>query len=538
MSLVTFWMISPKIQYIYYILLLQWPVTSENRASRCTGAALSIAVSLLESCFPRSGARIMTFIGGACTIGPGMVLGNKLSEEMRSHTDIKKGNAKHLQAATQFYDELAQRCIKNLHTIDLFACALDQVGLLEMHSCVEKTGGLVVLADSMKVSMFKESFRRVFSKFGEDAQPEEQKYLAMGFGASCDILTSKEYQVEGCIGPCYSLNVKGPCVSDTVLGEGGTTSWYLGSLDTQTTLAFYFDVNNTSSTPISPSQPRCLQIITRYQHSNGKNRIRVTTSMAAWNSDPSNNISVSCSFDQECATALMARIAAHRTQEEDAGDVLRWLDRSLIRLIAKFADYRPNDPNSLKLSNEFNFYPQFMFHLRRSQFLESLNCSPDESTYNRMMLERQNTRNSLVMIQPALLSYSFQGSPIPVLLDVTSVRADAILLLDTFFHVVIFYGSTMAQWRDAGYQNQPEHANFKKLLEQPQEHAQEIMGNRFPVPRFILCDQYKSQSRFLMAKLNPSITHRNVDGAHAPVFTDDVSLSVFMEHLKKIAVQQ
>jgi len=31
-----------------------------------------------------------------------------------------------------------------------------------------------------------------------------------------------------------------------------------------------------------------------------------------------------------------------------------------------------------------------------------------------------------------------------------------------------------------------------------------------PPSRFIVCDQHKSQARFLMAKLNPSITHHTV----------------------------
>lgn len=62
-------------------------------------------------------------------------------------------------------------------------------------------------------------------------------------------------------------------------------------------------------------------------------------------------------------------------------DVLRWIDRSLIRLCAKFADYRPDDPASFRLSNEFAIFPQFMFHLRRSQFMQHINYSPDESCY-------------------------------------------------------------------------------------------------------------------------------------------------------------
>jgi hypothetical protein len=49
------------------------------------------------------------------------------------------------------------------------------------------------------------------------------------------------------------------------------------------------------------------------------------------------------------------------------------------------------------------------------------------------------------------------------------------------------------------------------------------------------------QQRFLLSKVNPSQTHNNMiawgqDASGAPVLTDDVSLQVFMEHLKKLAV--
>jgi len=89
--------------------------------------------------------------------------------------------------------------------------------------------------------------------------------------------------------------------------------------------------------------------------------------------------------------------------------------------------------------------------------------------------------NSLVMIQPTLLSYSFNGPPQPALLDAESVRPDTILLLDTFFHVVVFHGETIAAWREQGYHEQEEHAAFRSLLEAPQADAQMIMDNRFPV---------------------------------------------------------
>jgi protein transport protein SEC23 len=56
-------------------------------------------------------------------------------------------------------------------------------------------------------------------------------------------------------------------------------------------------------------------------------------------------------------------------------------------------------------------------------------------------------------------------------------------------------GETIAAWKQQGYQNQEEHVNFRNLLEAPQNDAQMIMKNRFPVPRYIVADQYKSEVR-------------------------------------------
>ena len=52
-----------------------------------------------------------------------------------------------------------------------------------------------------------------------------------------------------------------------------------------------------------------------------------------------------------------------------------------------------------------------------------------------------------------------------VMLDVESIQPDRILLLDSFFYVVVFHGSSIAQWRKEGYHLQEEHASFRQLLE-------------------------------------------------------------------------
>ena len=443
--------------------------------------------------------------------------------------------------ACQHYEGLADRCVRNSHVVDIFACSLDQVGLLEMKRCVEKTGGLSVLADSFGQSVFKESFQRVFKRHPDTAPPCDRGHLEMAFAGTIECLTSREFKVCGAIGPCSSLKKMSSSVSDNEVGQGSTYAWSMGGLSPSTTVAFYFEIVNKEENPLPPGKRHHIQFVTTYQHSSGSYRMRVTTLGGGWHSDANNLQPVARSFDQEAAAVLMARLAVHRVerQDEEIHDIMRWIDRSLIRLTSKFADYRDDDPRSLRMLPEFSIYPQFMFHLRRSQFLQNGNMSPDESAYHRLILMQENTSNSLVMIQPALLSYSFNGPPQPVLLDNVSMKNDVILLLDTFFNVVVWHGETIAQWRDKRYHEDPKHTNFKNLLNAPGDDALLIMDSRFPVPRYIVCDQHKSQARFLMAKLNPSVTHNHMDGTQVQaIFTDDVSLKVFMDSLVKLAVQK
>lgn len=514
-----------------------WPVEAGNRVQRASGAALSVAIGLLESSnIPKQGSRIMTFIGGPCTVGSGKIVNLGKKESIRGHTDLAKNQAPLHKPAVEYYTNLSNRAIAIHSVVDVYACSLDQTFALEVRHLVARTGGLIVLADKFNQSVFRESLRRVFEKTPDT--PEMPGTMSMGFGANIEVISSREVKLSGAIGPCATMDKKGPNVAETEVGVGGTTQWYMGGVDPAVTMAFFFEVTNTNATPLPQHKRRYLQFLTTYQNSAGKTRLRVTTTWGAWHSDPNDSTPIARSYDQEAAAVLTARLAVHRSESEETPDVMRWLDRSLIRLCSKFASYRKDEPASFRLSPEFTLYPQFMFHLRRSKFLQQFNSSPDEQTYYRHILNRENVSNSLIMIQPSLMSYSLQpGPPTPVLLDASSVRVDTILLLDAFFHVIVFHGETIAAWKEHGYHMQEEHINFRNLLEAPQNDAQLIMASRFPVPRYISCDQFKSEARFLLAMLNPSITHHSNDaaGAGQAIFTDDVSLRVFMEHLIKIS---
>ncbi|KAG0234508.1 GTPase-activating protein S23 [Actinomortierella wolfii] len=509
-----------------------WPVAQDKRPQRCTGVAMSVAVGLLEATYQNHGGRIMLFVGGAATEGPGMVVSNELKNPIRSHHDIEKDAAKYYKKASKFYEGLSKRASANGHVIDIFGGCLDQVGLLEMKSMVNATGGVMVLSDSFTTLIFKQSFQKMFEKDAEG-------HLKMGFNATLAVQTTRELKICGLIGHAVSANKKTASVGETEIGIGNTSAWKMCGVTPKTTNAIYFEVVNQHGQVLQPGSRGLIQFVTHYQHSSGHFKLRVTTVARNW--VEGNSPIIAQSFDQETAAVLMARIAVFKAEIDDGPDVLRWLDRTLIRLCQKFADYRKDEPQSFRLTENFSIYPQFMFHLRRSQFLQVFNNSPDETAFYRHVLNREDVNNSLIMIQPTLMSYAFDSEPIPVLLDSVSVKPDSILLLDTFFYILIFHGETIAAWRKAGYQDQPGYENFKELLEAPVADAQELLMQRFPIPRYIVCNQNGSQARFLLSKLNPSTTH--VSGGQyggmpqgTAIFTDDVSLQVFMEHLKKLAV--
>jgi protein transport protein SEC23 len=65
--------------------------------------------------------------------------------------------------------------------------------------------------------------------------------------------------------------------------------------------------------------------------------------------------------------------------------------------------------------------------------------------------------------------------------------------MDTFYHILIYHGETIAQWVKAGYQDLPEYENLKQLLQAPVGDATEILQSRFPMPRYIVTEAGGSQ---------------------------------------------
>ncbi|KAL0228396.1 hypothetical protein RCL1_004539 [Eukaryota sp. TZLM3-RCL] len=514
-----------------------FPVPIDERPKRCTGVALALAQSLLELSYKGYPARVVLLSNGPCTEGPGKVVGLDLKEIMRSHDHLEREeNLKYYKKATKYYQLLASKFAESVHTVDIFACSIRQTGLKEMISLVKSTGGTIVVAESFEQPVFNDSLQGLFSRpehcmliprtpdgYPQDPDFEGATTLPTAGSVSLSLHCSQEVIIHKVLGPCR------------VVSELGTKQFAevaMAGCDTETTLGFLFELNPSVSSH-APGH-RFFQFKTTYYHPSGATMLRVTTFGTRWtdNLDP---VEVASGLDQEAAIVLISRLATEKCETEEFSDVTRWIDKLLIRSCRYFGRFLKDNPDSFQLPATMTLLPQFAYHLRRSSLIRADNISPDETAYAHYLMSRESVTNSLIMIQPTLTAYSLeQPDGFPVLLDSTSVASDRMLLLDTFFHVVVFHGSLIAQWRDAGYHLKEEYANVAQLLKVPVDDAKEMVADRFPVPRLTICDEGKSQARFLLHKVNPTSSYKDTGADGAIITTDDANLQKFYQHLKMV----
>lgn len=214
----------------------------------------------------RTGSRVMLFSGGPPTLGRGAVGCSLGIEASKSQQDLLQLNSE----ASSFYMGLAKRAIKISAAMDIYACALGEVGLVEMHGLTEVTGGRIIFTDSFDSPVFIKSMRNSFSAASEmygqeshiqqqqhqhhrnyedssqSACAKQQKHSRSGgagadtggrssvydtsrnplarknhqYGARVEVIPCRDLQVAGAVGPCASLRQRGPTVAETQIGIG------------------------------------------------------------------------------------------------------------------------------------------------------------------------------------------------------------------------------------------------------------------------------------------------------------------------------
>ncbi|KAI5192023.1 protein transport protein SEC23 [Nematocida sp. AWRm77] len=494
-----------------------FPVPTIERAKRCTGSAVELASSLILGTCPEGTGHMMVFTQGPCTYGPGAVSPLSLKESLRS---TGKGLAQFFSKET-LYEDAAASLGKKGHVIDIIAAGIDDFGYAEMRSLTEKTGGMVVFARDFSPYIYKESIKRMFARHAgeEDVEHSPMKRV---FDAKTSVKVSKGYRIKEVVG-------HGVQHED---GKKGPFVWRQGSLFERSTSALVFE----QFEDVPAGSSAYVQISTKFVDSNGDVFERVTT-LARSFVNAADLKQLTSGFDQEAACVFKAKELSVNADNGDGIDVIRQADRCLIRFMQKFCTFDKENPSSLKMPPMMAFFPEFVFFLRRLPALHTDGLSFDEVAYQRTILLGEDSGSSMCIIRPSLVSFHYNGERAPVELDSRSLKPDVSLLVDTFHDVVIWRGESIVSWIKAGIKDDPEYWYFKEMLKTIEGEANSIVSTRLPVPKFTMCDQYSSQERILLCKVNPSssVANRAV-GEGQVIVTEDIDFSRFYEYLIKLVV--
>lgn len=496
-----------------------------RRKLRCTGNALQMS-TVLASSFCGDGTKICTFLAGACTYGPGLIVSPELEEHFRSHSDIEKNASKMAvyKKAHKFYSELGKTCLKFNLTIDLFAFCLNQYGLGEMADLIQESGGIVINHEEFQDKEYSLSVEQYMSRLFTHENV---------WNARVSVICSEEMGLHGTLGSLKLINKdKELEKQDNQMGQSGGNKFYLGTGSVHNSLLFLFQQKNPEIS--IKAKPCYFQFQSTYYDEAGTAVLRVATLSRNYVADKD---LLGNSVDQEAAIACIARIASFKSITMETTDVVYWLNTVLIKFLRRLSRFVKNQPNTLKIPEHISLLPQFIFYFRKSEFVQKFATSVDEFALFRLSLIREVLNNMLVMIQPSLFAYTLENpNASPVLCDMDSLADDRILVVDTYFFVLLWHGKTIHYWKEQNYQEDPQFAHFKELLELSHTDAQLLMEDRLPVPRFMECYPGAPFERVLKSKLNPKAgkTQEDSDENYS---TDDVNLKTFMDYLMKLVVK-
>jgi protein transport protein SEC23 len=497
---------------------------ANERPLRCTGTALCVAIYTLICTMPTTGCRIMLFTCGPTTYGPGKVIDQSLKQQMRTHFEINKDETPYMHNATKFYSALGDLVKANGYALDLFSCSLNQTGVLEMIDLPRFTGGCIVMSETFSHPTFANSLKKLF-------ELDASGYFKSHFYNCMQIQTSAELVVSGTLGLLFPTknSRSASAVSENPIGIGRSTDYFAGVIEPTTTFAIFFEVKINDNQIIPEDKLGLIQITTIYSHANGRRIRRTTTIARKWLHKGFDKNELLAGFDQEAATAVMARLILHRQIKEDF-NILKFVDNHLLQFCRRYAPYTVGNEDSLHFPDAMALYPNFFYYFRRSIFAHNFGCSPDESAMFRYYLYRENVINILLMIQPALDQYLINSEePSPVFLSSLSLKEDCVLLLDSFFTVIVWHGKSIVQWKNAGFHELEEYQNLRDLLEAPRVDSQAICSQRFPCPLLIECNAKTGPARYLEAVVDPA--------REGLINSEDSSLENYLTQLKRMIVK-
>eukprot|EP00919_Chromeraceae_sp_WS-2016_P055320 GHVR01131451.1.p1 GENE.GHVR01131451.1~~GHVR01131451.1.p1 ORF type:complete len:215 (+),score=23.71 GHVR01131451.1:184-828(+) len=170
-----------------------FPVLTAYKPVRCTGSAISFAISLLETNLPDTAVKYILFTQGPCTtFGPGTVTPIKYKEKGRNEY-LEENDPMYTNPAQKFYSNLAERISNAGHSFDILAATIVDVGISHMEKLSTISGGMVIMAPDFDRDTY-------ISSCSKNLNVSEDGYLTQGFNAKLQVKTSNNLEYKGVIG--------------------------------------------------------------------------------------------------------------------------------------------------------------------------------------------------------------------------------------------------------------------------------------------------------------------------------------------------
>lgn len=109
-----------------------------------------------------------------------------------------------------------------------------------------------------------------------------------------------------------------------------------------------------------------------------------------------------------------------------------------------------------------------------------------------------------------------------------------VLLLDTYFNVLVWYGESVYGWKEQNLHEEPDYEYLKDLFEMPMQDASDIMYDRLPVSNFYETFKNDGKERYLKSRVNPNRARQAEDDGH--FVSDDAPITLFMDYLVKSVI--
>lgn len=613
-SLVNNAFLSPEL-LLEYIQNLKPVLTDSYKPPRSTGIACYIAALMLSQSFSNLIGKISVFISGPPTLSPGKIVDKGT---IRSHHDVANFKAPNFVPALRFYQALSYVAagyqpadVYNIvytaggkltdysvseraptFSFDIYTGALDQVGVYEMRHLANSGSGSILLSETFASHQFKQT---LLANTAAIATEKHNTKLAVATSRGLKVMKSVSHGTE--LQSSYQSDKLSSMhqekISDmvtqfdsTLKKRNFTNKWYLGSLDSNDTLAIYFEMETVSSSSLLNAEHGVKEVYIQFQAKwwdielqlfvlriTTLKKITTLAILAAHQVKMSDgtyrlvNTKSSIvrekmlldSFDYKAWIVLFTRLLTSKIDTtigyESFDEVVKDVDIALIRLTKFFGGLQVqthsshNPYENLKvihsISEKFRELPGYSYSLRRNpQLVRIFNSSPDETAYYHHIFIGSNAEESCMMIQPSF--YQAQEGLESVLLDVSSLKASesSFYVLDSVFSIIVFHQCVEGEKLKLHNSNNDDLVYGERLGKtEPVLHlVDERIAQRSVIPKIILTQNGHSQARFLMARLNP-VQDKPVEkpeskwwnifttSASPVLMTDEVSVSTYYDEL-------